>query len=333
MPFKLDPEVGAAMAALSPPGQEPPPPPAIGDITSRRNMVDVMFTAILPPMPSDVSTKDFHITTSDGHKLLLRWYTKNGSEPSGKTPAVAYYHGGGLIAGSVNLYNPTVAGYVSNTGVPFLSVDYRLAPEFPYPTPIHDAYAGLVWLHENASKLGIDATRIAVMGDSAGGLVAAAVTHFAKEKRGPGIAKQILIYPMLDDRNISHDAQIGPYAVWSSGDNETAWNAILGARRGTSNVPPTAAPARMTDATGLPPLYLEVGELDIFRVEDVEYAAKFGKAGITAELHVHPGCPHGFEVFAQNSDVAKRAMQDRYRAVSNIEPLETAGLAAIAAKL
>jgi acetyl esterase/lipase len=324
MTFSIDPEVGAAMAALSPPGQEPPPPLAIGDVKSRRAMVDIMFTAILPPMPKDVSTKDFYTTASDGHKILLRWYTKNGSKPSGKTSAVVYYHGGGLIAGSVHLYNPAVAGYVSNTGVPFLSVEYRLSPESPYPVPINDGYAGLVWLHENASQLNIDTAKIAVMGDSAGGLVAAAVTHVAKGRNGPGIAKQILIYPMLDDRNVAHDAQIAPFAAWSSGDNETAWTAILGSRRGTSAVPPTAAPARMTDATGLPPLYLEVGELDIFRDEDVEYAAKFGKAGITAELIVYPGCPHGFEVFAQNSDVAKRAMANRYRAVLSIQPLEAA---------
>jgi len=137
----------------------------------------------------------------------------------------------------------------------------------------------------------------------------------------------------LDDRNVSHDPELGAFATWSSGDNETAWTAILGSRRGTSNVPPTAAPARMTSAVGLPPLYLEVGELDIFRDEDLQYAAKFGKAGISAEIHVHPGCPHGFEVFAQNSAVTKRAMEDRHRAVLSIEPLEAEGIAAIAAKL
>jgi acetyl esterase/lipase len=322
MPFKIDPEVGAALAALSPPGQEPPPPSALGDVTARRQMVDAMFTAILPPMPTDVSFKDYYATASDGHKILLRWYTKNGSQTSEQTSAVAYYHGGGFIAGSVNLYNPTVAGYVSKTGVPFLSVEYRLAPENPYPIPVGDAYAGFVWLHQNAAQLGVDPTRIAVMGDSGGGGIAAAVTHFAQGKKGPSIAKQILIYPMLDDRNVTYDPQIGAFAVWGAVDNETGWNAMLGSRRGTSTIPPCAAPARMQDATGMPPMYIETGELDIFRNEDIEYAAKFGKAGVSTEMHVHPGCPHGFEVFAQGSNVAKRAMDDRYRTISNIEPVE-----------
>jgi len=281
-----------------------------------------MFSAILPTMPEDVTTKDFYATASDGHSILLRLYTKKGSASSSKTPAVLYAHGGGFIAGSVPLYDPIVGGYVSKTGVPFVSVEYRLAPEHKYPIPVSDAYAGLVWLHDHVSELHIDASRIAVMGDSGGGGMVAALAHWAMQKRGPGIAKQILIYPMLDDRNVTHDPQIGSFAIWSSVDNETGWNAMLGSKRGTASVPPCAAPARMRDAIGLPTTYIETGELDIFRNEDIEYAAKFGKAGISVELHVHPGCPHGFEVFAPNSKVARRAMKDRYRAIQSIHPLE-----------
>ncbi|KAF2418993.1 hypothetical protein EJ08DRAFT_654109 [Tothia fuscella] len=323
MPFKIDPEVGAAIAALSPPGSEPPPPTPVGDVATRRAGVETMFPALMPPMPKDVTTKDYHVAASDGHQILLRFYTKNGATAK-STAGVLYMHGGGFIAGSVPLYDPVVGNYVSKTGVPFLNVEYRLAPENVYPVPVEDCYAGLVWLHEHASELGIDPAKIAIMGDSGGGGMAAALTHLAKERKGSSIAKQILIYPMLDDRNVAQDDHLAAFAVWSSTDNETGWGAMLGSRRGTSTVPPTAAPARMTDATGLPPMYIETGELDLFRAENLVYAAQFGKAGVSVEVHVHPGCPHGYDLFAPNSKVTKRAFEDRFRAILSIEPLEGA---------
>jgi len=319
MPFKLDPEVGARLAEIYA-DKEPPPPSAVGDYKARRDFIQAFFSTVLPPMPKDVSTKDYYATASDGHKILLRWYAKEGAPKGG--PAVVYTHGGGYIGGSVPLYDSVVGKYVTNTGVPFLNVEYRLAPESQYPTNVSDAHAGLVWLHDHASELGVDPSRIAIMGDSGGGGLAAALAHWNKEKNGPSIAKQILIYPMLDDRNIQHDSHIGQFAVWSDVDNETGWGCLLGSKRGAPDVPPSAAPARMTDATGLPPAYIETGELDIFRNEDIEYAAKFGKAGISIELHVHPGVPHAFEGLAPDSKVAKRAFEDRYRAIQTIEPLD-----------
>lgn len=280
-----------------------------------------MFSAILPPMPADVLTKDFYTNASDGHRILLRLYAKKGSRSS-NTAGVLYMHGGGFIGGSVPLYDPVVGNYVAKTGVPFVSVEYRLAPEHPYPIPVSDCYAGLVWFHEHASEFGIDASKIAVMGDSGGGGLAAALTHWAKGKKGPGIAKQILIYPMLDDRNVAHDDHLTAFAMWSAVDNETGWGAMLGSRRGTRSVPPCAAPARMTDASGLPPMYIETGELDIFRNEDMVYAAQHGKAGISVEMHVHPGVPHGYDVFAPNSKISQRAFADRYKTISAIEPVD-----------
>ena len=279
-----------------------------------------MFGNLMPPSPEGIEMKDYYTKAADGHQILLRWYTKSGSNADS---AVVYTHGGGMFAGSVDLYDSMVGRYVHLSGVPFLSVDYRLAPEHPAPTLVNDAYAGLVWLHEHAKELGVDPKKIAIMGDSGGGAVAAGLTHLAKEKGGPGIAKQILIYPMLDDRNIKEDVHLQPFAIWSHVDNETAWNCVLGARRGKDGVSPKDAPARMTDASGLPPMYIETGELDFFRDEDVEYAAKFSKAGISIEMHIHPGCPHAFEVFAQDSSVAHRALADRVRVIQSIEPLES----------
>jgi acetyl esterase/lipase len=156
------------------------------------------------------------------------------------------------------------------------------------------------------------------MGDSAGGGLAAAVALLARERGGPAISCQVLIYPMLDDRTTTPDAQIAPFATWTYDDNITGWGALLGERAGSDGVSPLAAPARATDLTGLPPAYIEVGELDIFRVEDVGYAGRLAAAGVRAELHVHPGAPHAFDAIAPDASVTMRAVEDRLRVLRSL---------------
>jgi len=199
------------------------------------------------------------------------------------------------------------------SGVPMLVVDYRVAPEHPHPTPVEDCYAALRWLTENASALGVDPTRIAVMGDSAGGGLAAGVSLLARDRGGPPIAQQLLIYPMLDDRTRTPDPQLVPFLTWTYDDNVTGWAALLGDSAGIDAVSPYAAPARATDVSGLPDTYIDVGELDIFRDEDIAYARRLSDAGVPTELHLHPGCPHAFEALARGADIAQRAIGDRVR--------------------
>jgi acetyl esterase/lipase len=186
-----------------------------------------------------------------------------------------------MICLSVTSYNEVIKRYVSASGVPFLAVEYRLAPEVQAPVPVTDAYNGLRYLYDHASKLGVDQSRIAVMGDSAGGGIAASLTHYARYQTGaPKIAKQILLYPMLDDRNTVDDPNMTPFLIWTIDDNKTGWGALLGDRMGSDNVRPTEAAARMTvqDAEGLPPAYIDVGELDLFRDECLEYARKVSQS-------------------------------------------------------
>jgi acetyl esterase/lipase len=224
----------------------------------------------------------------------------------------------GMIAGNVALYDGPVSRYVSDSGVPMLAVDYRLAPEHPYPTPVEDCYAGLEWLVEHAGELGVDPDRIAVMGDSAGGGLAAAVTLMARDRGGPAVSQQILVFPMLDDRNTTPDPEIAPFAVWSYDDNITGWGALLGSAIGGPDVPPYAVPARVTDLSGLPACYIEVGQLDIFRDEDLTYAQRLSLAGVPVEFHLRPGVPHEFETFAYATDIARRAIGDRLRVLRSI---------------
>lgn len=143
----------------------------------------------------------------------------------------------------------------------------------------------------------------------------------------PPLAKQILIYPMLDDRTVKEDPSLGPVLVWSHEDNLTAWSAVTGesieamqaaAGAGVGAISPYTAPARLTDATGLPPAYIDVGALDLFRDEDIAYARKLSVANVTTELHVRAGCPHGWEGLAPNAHVTKQAMADRLRTLQSL---------------
>jgi len=223
-----------------------------------------------------------------------------------------------MIAGHADMFDGLVSRYVSASGTPILSVDYRLAPEHPYPVPVEDAYAALAWAREHAADLGVDPARIGVFGDSAGGGLAAAVSILARDRKGPPIAKQILVMPMLDDRTLTPDPQLAPFVVWSWDDNRTGWQALLGNAVGGPDTPAYAAPARVADPAGLPPAYIEVGQLDIFRDEDLTYALRLGQASVPVEFHLHPGVPHEFDFIAFTSAAARRVIADRVRALASL---------------
>jgi acetyl esterase/lipase len=314
MSLTFDPEIAAALTAMAESGFTPPP---VGDIAGRRAMWEPIIRAAgtAQPIPADVTTSEHYATAEDGAQIEMRWYAKEGATPG---PAVLFFHGGGYIFGHIDLFDGPVSRYVSASGVPMLSVEYRRAPERPFPTPLEDSYTALQWLHDHASELNVDTDRIGVMGDSAGGGMAAALTILARERGGPKIARQILLMPMLDDRTRTPDPQIAPYALWSYDDSATAWPALLGEAAGGPDVPATAAPARLEDATGLPPAYIEVGQIDVFRDEDTAYATKLSRAGVPVEFHLHPGAPHEFDSIAFESDVARRAIADRVRVLKSI---------------
>lgn len=265
---------------------------------------------------ADVDQRTFTTRSSDGADIELWWFTPNGlaeSATGSGGPAVVHAHGGGMIAGEVALFAPYIAEHVAGSGVPFLSVEYRRAPEAGGSLPGDDVYAGLTWLVEHAAALHVDPARIAVMGESAGGgLVAAAAIH--ARAAGVPLAKQLLIYPMLD-RTVDPDPALAPVASWPYSNNRTAWDAVLGNDRGGAAVPATVAPARLGDHHDLAPAYLEVGELDIFREETLAYARALWAAGTSAELHVLPGMVHGWDHFAPRGSARARVLAQRFRAL------------------
>lgn len=232
-------------------------------------------------------------------------------------PAILHFHGGGLIASSAANSIPMISEFVLATGVQVFSVDYRLAPEHPYPIPLDDCWSGLEWVVSKAAEFRVDTASIAVMSESAGGNLAAAVTLLARDRGlSPPLAKQILVYPMLDDRNSSKG--IGPVCFWDEVDNVTGWTAYLGHEPGRAGVPMFAAPARTESVEGLPPLYLDVGQLDLYMLEDLEYARRFIHAGIETELHVYPGLPHAFDSLTPEHPMTKMAKENRYRAIRKL---------------
>ena len=316
MGFEFDPGIEQATARLVAELGEPAPAP-LGDVAGRRAGAEPWLRRLLAPEPppAGVEWSDHECRSHDGEPVRIRWYRKGDAPASGA--AAVYMHGGGMILGSLDHYHPHVARYVAASGVPMLAVDYRLAPEHPHPMPVEDSYAALAWLSREAADLGVDPDRVAVMGDSAGGGLAAGAALLARERGGPAVALQILVFPMLDDRTVGPDPALEPFVFWSYDDNVTAWRALLG-DAAAGAVDASAAPARVEDHAGLPPAYLEVGELDIFRDEVVEFARRLGRAGVPAELHVHPGVPHDFDLVAPAAAVSRRAVADRIRVLRSL---------------
>jgi acetyl esterase/lipase len=313
--FAFDPEIKAALVVLLAMGP-PPKAPQRGDWKAVRDNGNAGWKiwANAAPNYPDVQKNTFFTKTQDGVSMELRWYTKEGSKPGS---AVVYAHGGGMILGSLDLYDFVVSEYVSKTGVPFLAVDYRLAPESKGTMLAEDVFSGISWLVAHATELEVDINRIAVMGDSGGGAPAAGAAILARERK-VALAHQLLIYPMLDDRNLQPDPFIKPFATWTYDNNFTGWGAVLGSETATETVSPIVAPARLKDFTGLPTAYIETGELDIFRDEDISYALGLLKAGVPVELHVHTGAPHGYDRLAPGSKLTQRAMNDRIRTIQSI---------------
>lgn len=310
--YRLDPEIAAVLEPMAASAAEAPPIER-GDwraLRERANTNLAFLATLNPPVSGAVSVQPLQITVDDGTDIAARWYKRSNERPGS---AVVYAHGGGMIAGNLDVYDAVVAEYVAATGVPFLSVAYRLAPEAQGPRPARDVFAAVQWLSDLASELGVEPNRIAVMGDSGGGGVAASAAIIARDL-GVGLARQILIYPMLDDRTLDAGA-VAPFLTWTSDMNFTGWSARLGEQFGADGVLPASAPARLTNFRGLAPAYIEVGDLDIFRSESVSYAQQLAAADVPIELHVHPGAPHGFERFAPASQLAQRAMHDRKRAI------------------
>jgi len=274
----------------------------------------------LPPMPPGLEAvaceERFIPGINRAPDVRLLHYTPPGTADAPR-PAVLEIHGGGYVIGSAVMGDFANRAMALELDCIVVSVDYRLAPETPWPGALEDCYAALCWMAENAAELDIDPARIAIAGGSAGGGHAAALAIHARDQGGPAICFQLLDYPMLDDRTCSVD-EPHPFCgefVWTPEMNHFGWKSLLGVEPGSAEVPEAAVPARTRDLAGLPPAYMMVGSLDLFLDEDLEYARRLARAGVPVELHVIPGGYHGFGL-AQDAPQTKQAARLRSEALA-----------------
>ena len=242
-----------------------------------------------------------HARRADGSEIEL--YCFDPAPGATGRPALFHIHGGGMVLGTAKDMQFGPSAMAAALRIPVISVEYRLAPETPFPGPQNDCLDGLAWLAGNAVELGIDPARIAIIGESAGGGLAAATALMARDTGGPKLAAQVLVYPMLDHRTGSdacrwNNRTTGEW-VWNRSANQFGWEALRGdypaedARKGWFS------PALADDLSGLPPTLLLTGSLDLFFDEDLDYARRLVDAGVPVELHSYPGAIHAFNIMAE----------------------------------
>jgi acetyl esterase/lipase len=231
---------------------------------------------------------------------------------SGPLPGMYFIHGGGMILGDVAGEDGVATVICDDVNAVVVSVEYRLAPEHPHPAPVEDCYAGLVWMAAHAQDLGVDPDRLAVYGASAGGGLALGVALLARDRGGPALRFMMPIYPMIDDTNETASShEITDVGIWDRDGNIEAWKWYLGDGKPDRY----AAPTRAEDLAGLPPAYIDVGTVDLFRDEDIAFAQRLMQAGVPTELHVYPGSYHASENFAPEAPLSRRIWASRLDAL------------------
>jgi acetyl esterase len=298
MTYAFDPEIAAVIPLL---------PPSIdgADPVAARAFLSQVVAQLPAPDTTGVQLEDRRIPGGPGDpEVPIRIY-----RPDQRSAPAAIYsvHGGGFISGNLDTEHAMNVRLARELGVVVVAVDYRLAPETPFPGPLEDVYAGLLWTAQHTDELGIDPQRIAIYGASAGGGLCAALALLSRDRKGPHIAFQFLAVPELDDRLTTPSmSAFTDTPLWDRPKAVASWDHYLGAgRAGTPDVPIYAAPARATDLAGLPPAYVSVMHFDPLRDEGIAYALALLAAGVTAELHLFPGTFHG-SALVQHAAVSRR---------------------------
>jgi acetyl esterase/lipase len=297
---RVDPELRAVLEAL-PEIDLSRNIPKLRELLERAN---APLRAALPAV-AEVATSD-HVAPGDPN-VRVRVYAR--ADRAGESAALLWVHGGGMVVGSLDEDDHLCKTMARDTGCVIASVEYRLAPEHQHPAHVDDAYTALRWLATRTDELRIEPSRIAIGGASAGGGIAAGTALLARDRGEVPLCFQYLIYPMIDDRACTQsNDEIAFAKVWNRDANRLGWAAYLGDRAGGRDVALYAAPARATvdDVRGLPSTYIDVGELDPFRDEDIAYATVLMQAGVPCELHVTPGAFHGSEAMALGAASSRR---------------------------
>jgi acetyl esterase/lipase len=289
----------------------------LDDIPACRALMDKLIAQVPKPPPVEgIKIEDRKAPgPKGGPEVMVRLYRPSG----GNLPGLLWIHGGGYVLGNVERDDATCANLAKFANCVIASVEYRLAPEHPFPAPLEDCYAALKWFAGASGELGIDRSRIAISGASAGGGLAAGLALAARDRKEVKVKAQFLIYPMIDDRNVQPaSSALYDTHVWTRENNRVGWKSYLGRDPGGKDVSPYAAASRASDLAGLPPAYISVGDIDLFLEENIDYAQRLLAAGVPTELHVYPGGCHGFNGMAPNAAISKRFNADRDEAVKRL---------------
>ena len=295
---------------------------AIADITERRAALERVLgemTAELPPN-ENVVTEDKVIVGSEGTPdIPVRIFRPAGT--ADVLPGIYYIHGGGMSMGNIDGDAFISAMLCEAINAVIVSIEYRLAPEHPYPAAVEDCYGALAWMAESAAQLGFDSERLAIYGGSAGGGLTIATALTARDRGGPALCSMMALYPMIDDRNETPSSrEIIDVGIWDRDANHEAWGWYLGGKPADGY----AAPSRAENLSNLPPTFIDVGEVDLFRDEDIAFAARLLQAGVPTELHVYPGSYHASEVFAPDAALSATIWQRRIESLKRaLHPADT----------
>lgn len=267
-----------------------------------------------PGIPHDINLEQIQITAMDGYPVPVRI---NKPKPTGKElPALIWIHGGGFICGSADMNDTCLFNFIRELGIVIVSVEYRLAPKYSFPTPLEDCYATLEWVYDHAEELDIDPTRIAIGGTSSGGGLAACLAQLACDRAKVVPVFQLLVYPMLDDRTaFKKEIQHESILTWSNASNRFGWKSYLRGVFGSENVLPYSVAARRENLAGLPPAWIGIGELDLFLEEDIAYAERLKQSNVDCELVVIPGAFHGFDTMHPEIPITNSFLQSQINAL------------------
>jgi acetyl esterase/lipase len=287
----------------------------LADIPAARAALQAVFAAVdvAPPNPA-VARSDRHVPGIDEADVHLRIFRPAGIEAV--LPCVYWIQGGGYVLTAPDLDDQWCEDIAHRLHCTVISVGWRRAPEHPFPAASDDCFGGLSWAMTHADELRLDAQHVVVAGASSGGGAAAGLALRVRDQADFTIAGQVLLYPMLDDRNVTPSSRaVTDPELWSRSNNELAWRAYLGAAYGSDDVSPYGAPARMQDLRGVAPATMLTAELDLFVDENIEYAQRLMHADVPTELHVYPAANHGFDRLAPSAAVSRRLYADRDAAI------------------
>jgi acetyl esterase/lipase len=301
---RLAPEFAATVRSL--------PVRDLADLARARAIfLDLKARLPAPPPDPSVAHADHRAPGRDGQPdVPVRLFRPR--DATGDLPCVYWVQGGGYVLPSVDLDDQWCESIASSLGCVVIAVEWRRAPEHPFPAAVEDSYTGLKWAVDNAAGLELDVTRVVIAGESSGGGTAAGLALLVRDRAEFAVCHQLLIQPMLDDTNSTPSSYaVTDPVVWNRASNEIAWRAYLGDAYGTNRVSPYAAPARMLDVSGVAPATILTSELDLFVDENLAYAQRLLDASVSTELHVYPGVPHGFYRLMPKESVSRQLLAAR----------------------